>query len=201
MLIQTKQRLTAADIVDNAAFAAMRDAVQTELRQHKVHRRVEVGPYVSFWFESYLTMWWQIQEMLRVEGGGEEQLADELEAYAPLVPNGTNLTATMMIQIPDPVRRTRVLATLGGIEEKVSLVIDGEACAGEAEDDLDRTNAAGKASSVHFFLFQLSEKQRMALKAGPGEVQLRIAHENYNHIAVLSGDQVAALAEDLATSH
>ncbi len=177
----------------------MGDQVQQELREHKSNRRIDVGPHVSVWFESYLTMWWQIHEMLRVEGGGDDQISDELEAYAPLVPDGTNLAATMMIQVPDPVRRARELATLGGIEETVSLDINGEACPGAAEDDLDRTNAAGKASSVHFFLFALNDNQRAALKSGDGEVQLRISHANYNHIAVLSAEQVYCLAGDLAT--
>ncbi|WP_416897746.1 MAG: DUF3501 family protein [Minwuia sp.] len=198
MTIAMKTELTAADIVDNATFDAQRKEKQAELRTHKTHRRVDVGPFASFFFESWFTMWWQIQEMLRVEGGGEEQLADELEAYASLVPNGRNLTATMMLQIADPVRRARELSKLGGIEHAVVLVIGGEEVRGEAEDDLDRTTADGKASSVHFFLFPLSDKQIAALKDGSAEVQLRITHDNYNHIAILSDEQKKALAADLA---
>ncbi|WP_417514509.1 DUF3501 family protein [Minwuia sp.] len=198
MLIEQKFSLTADDIVSNEVFEGQRAEKQAELRTHKKDRRIDVGPFASFFFESYFTMWWQIQEMLRVEGGGEAQLADELEAYASLVPNGRNLTATMMLQIADPVRRARELATLGGIEETVKLVIDGEEVAGEAEDDLDRTTADGKASSVHFFLFELSDGQIKALKDGTAEVQLRITHPSYNHIAILTADQKKSLAGDLA---
>lgn len=193
----SKTELTAADIIPNDVFEAQRKERQAELRDHKKHRRIDVGPFSSFFFESWFTMWWQTQEMLRVEGGGDEQMADELQAYAPMVPGGRNLSATMMIQIEDSVRRARELATLGGIEHEVSLVIGGEAVKAEAEDDLDRTNADGKASSVHFFLFPLSDDQIAAMKDNSTEVQLRISHPNYNHIAVLSTDQKAALAQDL----
>ena len=197
MTITLKTELTADDILENAAFEAQRKERQAELRAHKANRRTDVGPFASFFFESWFTMWWQIQEMLRVEGGGAEQLADELEAYAPLVPGGRNLSATMMLQIADPVRRARELSMLGGIEHCVSLVIGGEEVKGQADDDLDRTNADGKASSVHFFLFPLSDSQIAALKSGEAEVQLRIGHENYNHIAILTEAQKAELARDL----
>jgi hypothetical protein len=192
-----KTTLTAEDIVSNEAFATQRKDKQTELRAHKTHRRIDVGPFATFFFESWFTMWWQTQEMLRVEGGGAEQMADELTAYAPMVPSGRNLSATMMLQIEDEVRRSRELATLGGIEHQVSLVIGGEPVKAESEDDLDRTNAAGKASSVHFFLFPLTDSQINAMKNRTAEVQLRISHPNYNHIAILNAEQTEALAADL----
>lgn len=197
MLIERKTELKAGDILPVDEFDARRKEFQAELRAHKTHRRVDVGPFVSVYFESYFTMWWQIQEMLRVERGGDEQLADELAAYSPLVPGGRNLTATMMIEIEDGVRRARELSTLGGIEETVSLVIGGEAVKGVADDDVDRTTADGKASSVHFFSFPLTDAQASAMKKGDAEVQLRIAHKNYNHIAILTAEQVKALAGDL----
>lgn len=196
-MIERHTSLQAEHILPPARFDAERTALQAELRAHKQHRRVDVGPFASVFFESYFTMWWQVQEMLRVEGGGAEQLVDELEAYAPLVPSGRTLTATMMLQIEDPVRRHRELSRLGGIEHEVALVINGEAVKGEADDDLDRTNADGKASSVHFFVFSLSDAQAAGLKDGSAEVQLRISHPNYNHMAGLTADQIASLAEDL----
>ncbi len=197
-MIERHLSLKAEHILPPERFNAERSALQAELRTHKQHRRVDVGPFASVFFESYFTMWWQTQEMLRVEGGGAEQLVDELEAYAPLVPSGRTLTATMMLQIEDAVRRHRELSRLGGIEHEVAVVIDGVAVKGEADDDLDRTNADGKASSVHFFIFSLSDAQAAAMKAGTAEVQLRISHPNYNHMAGLTADQIAALAEDLA---
>ena len=198
MQIESKTELKPEDIIPVEAFEARRKELQAELRAHKKHRRVDVGPFCSFYFESYFTMWWQVQEMLRVERGGDAQLADEITAYAPLIPGGRNLTATMMIEIEDPVRRHRELSTLGGIEETVALVIGGETAKGVADDDVDRTTADGKASSVHFFSFPLNEALAAALKKGGAEVQLRIGHRNYNHIAILSPDQVASLAGDLA---
>lgn len=196
-MIERHTSLKAEHIMPPERFSAERSALQAELRAHKLHRRVDVGPFASVFFESYFTMWWQTQEMLRVEGGGAEQLVDELEAYAPLVPSGCTLTATMMLQIEDAVRRQRELSRLGGIEHEVAVVIDGVAVKGEADDDLDRTNADGKASSVHFFIFTLSDAQAAAMKAGTAEVQLRISHPNYNHMAGLTADQIASLAEDL----
>lgn len=196
-MIERKTTLEARDIMPTADFEARRREFQAELRSHKKHRRVDVGPFCSVYFESYFTMWWQVQEMLRVERGGAEQVADEIAAYAPLVPGGRNLAATLMIEIEDPVRRARELTALGGIEHKVALVVAGEAVPGVADDDVDRTTAEGKASSVHFFSFPLTDAQAEAMKLGQAEVQLRISHPNYNHIAVLSPAQVAALAEDL----
>lgn len=197
-MIERKTALVAADILPVADFEARRKEFQAELRSHKQHRRVDVGPFCSVFFESWFTMWWQVQEMLRVERGGAGQLADELEAYAPLVPKGRNLTATMMIQIEDPVRRQRELARLGGIEDGVVLVIDGTDARAQAADDLERTKADGKTSSVHFFDFALTDAQVAALKSGSASVQFAIRHPNYNHMAGLSAEQVAALAADLA---
>lgn len=197
-MIQRKTDLVAADILPVAEFESRRKEFQAELRNHKQHRRLDVGPFCSVYFESWFTMWWQVQEMLRVERGGDEQLADELAAYAPMVPKGRNLSATMMIEIEDPVRRHRELARLGGIEDQVFLVIDGMDARAEAADDLERTNDAGKTSSVHFFHFPLTEAQAAALKSGTATVMFAIRHPNYNHLAGLAAEQVASLAADLA---
>ena len=96
----------------------------------KRNRRVEVGPYVTFYFECCDTMWLQVQEMVYIEKGGAAQVPDELEAYNPLIPNGTELTATFMVEIDDPIRRKRVLDTLGGIEETAFLRVGGETITG-----------------------------------------------------------------------
>ena len=92
----------------------------------KKQRRVEVGPFATFYFENYATMWLQVQEMLRIEKGGDEQIAGELEAYNPLIPQGDELIATLMLEIEDADRRNAVLLTLGGIEETVFLEIGGD---------------------------------------------------------------------------
>jgi len=196
-MITAKPALVRDDILSNDEFMARRKELQQALRAHKADRRLDIGPFTSVYFESYFTMWWQVHEMLRVEQGGEEQIAEELTAYATLVPNGRSLCATMRIEIDEPVRRARELSRLGGIEQTVSLVIGGEAVRGESDDDLDRTNADGKASAVHFFVFNLTDDQAAALKDPATDVQYRISHENYNHTTGLSAAAKASLAADL----
>ena len=136
----------------------------------KRNRRIEVGPYVTFYFESYDTMWLQVQEMVYIEKGGAAQVPDELAAYNPLVPNGNELVATFMIEIDDPDRRQRVLGTLGGIEETAFLRVAGETITAAAEADQDRTTAEGKASSVQFVHFPFTPAQIAAFSKPGTEV-------------------------------
>src|SRR6185437_12062098 len=106
-----KHAITRADILDPAAYARDRRDYKKRVTELKRDRRIEVGPFVTFYFENYDTMWHQIHEMLYIEKGGEQQISDELEAYTPLIPQGQELIATVMIEIEDPMRRARVLAT------------------------------------------------------------------------------------------
>ncbi len=145
---EMKTELTRDDILDMDAYNAVRDERRPAILETKRKRRLQVGPHATFYFECFDTMWYQIQEMLRIEKGGEEQLADELEAYSPLVPKGDELVATVMFEIPDADQRARILGGLGGVEETITLDIGDESIAAEAEQDMDRTSAAGKASSV-----------------------------------------------------
>ncbi len=112
----------------------------------KKNRRVEVGPYATFYFESYESMWLQVQEMLRIEKGGAEQIPGELEAYNPLIPQGSELIATLMLEIDDPNRRERLLRILAGIEEKVFLEFAGARIRATPTDYEDRTTPDGKTS-------------------------------------------------------
>src|SRR3546814_10622155 len=105
---------------------------------------LSVGPFCTFYFENYATMWWQIHEMLYIEKGGEEQIADELAAYAPLIPKGAELVATFMIEVDDAKRRPAVLTQLGGIDEKIVLEFAGHRVAAVPEDDAERTREEGK---------------------------------------------------------
>src|ERR1700712_5868515 len=122
----TTRKITEADILSDQDYAAQRKALRSEAIALKKHRRVEVGPYATFYFENYQTMWLQVQEMLRIEKGGKEQLAGELEAYNPLVPQGDELIATLMLEIEDANRRHNTLLTLGDIEEAVFMEIGGD---------------------------------------------------------------------------
>ena len=193
---QGSHTITAADIMDLAEFEIHRKEMRTALLAKKKLRRIAVGPDAMFYFESYDTMWMQIHEMLRIEKGGEEQLVDELAAYNPMIPKGAELTATLMFEIDDERRRARVLGALGGVEETVFLKIGNEKIFAEAEQDVDRTNADGKASSVQFLHFSFTAAQIEAFKDLATEVVLGIRHEAYPHMAAILAASRAELAHD-----
>lgn len=190
--------ITAADIIDVNTFGAKRKELRAALLPKKKLRRIDVGAHCTFYFESYDSMLFQIQEMLYIEKGGQEQLADELSAYNPLIPNGNELVATMMFEIDDPVRRLNMLLKLGGIEKHVFLQINDEKIYVVPEDDAERTSADGKTSSVHFFHFPLSAAQKTAFKDPDNTVILGSDHPNYGHMSVLSSDTIAELAQDFS---
>jgi len=191
-----RHQLTPADILPWAEYAKDRAEHRKRLTAIKRNRRVEVGPYVTFYFENFDTMWIQVQEMLHIEKGGAAQLADELAAYNPLVPKGKELVATFMIEIDDALRRARVLAQLGGVEETASIEVGGERVVGKAEQDQDRTTSEGKASSVQFVHFPFTEAQIAAFREPNTRVILGLSHPNYSHMAVLSEATRTSLAED-----
>src|SRR5579864_4528317 len=138
------RKITAADILSDRDYAARRNELRGEAIALKRRRRVEVGPFATFYFENYDTMWLQVQEMLRIEKGGTEQIAGELEAYNPLIPQGDELIATLMLEIEDANRRHAMLLTLGGIEETVFLEIGAETVRATPTDYDDRTTPDGK---------------------------------------------------------
>lgn len=188
--------ITPDEVVSMADYEAVRKERRSAVLEIKRRRRVEVGPFATFHFESYDTMWYQIHEMLYIERGGAEQVEGELAAYNPLVPQGRELVATLMLAIDDPVRRERVLATLGGIEHTVTLGLDGEEIAGLQRGEDERTNEAGKTSSVHFLYFPFTAQQIAKFRAPETRVTLGFAHENYGHIAVMQETVRQALAAD-----
>ncbi|MES2255839.1 MAG: DUF3501 family protein [Pseudomonadota bacterium] len=192
----TLRKITEADILSDKDYAAQRKALRSEAIALKKHRRVEVGPYATFYFENYQTMWLQVQEMLRIEKGGKEQLVGELEAYNPLVPQGDELIATLMLEIEDANRRNAALLTLGGIEESIFMQIGGTRIAATPTEYDDRTTPDGKTSSVHWLRFKLTPELIARFKAD--RVVIGIDHRNYGHMAVLADDTRAALARDFA---
>lgn len=197
MTTTRKREITRADILPMPEYTKRRIELRRAVVALKKPRRVEVGPVATFYFECYETMLQQIQEMLYIEKGGEEQLADELRAYNPLVPQGRELVATVMFEIDDPVRRTNFLARLGGVEHTAFLKFGAETVAGVPEADQDRTNEAGKASSVQFIHFPMTDAQAAAFKQAGQQVILGFSHAAYGHMAVMSEDARAALAKDL----
>lgn len=180
-----------------ADYARVRAAERSRVSAIKRDRRLEVGPFATFYFENFDTMRHQVHEMLYIERGGEEQLMGELEAYNPLIPNGRELIATVMFEIDEPERRKRILARLGGVEHRARLAIGGEAVAGEAADDQDRTSEEGKASSVHFVYFRLTAAQAAAFKTPGTQVTAGFDHPEYEHMALMPERVRAALAGDL----
>ena len=199
MSTASKRRIELSDIIPMAAYESERKERRKKLVAVKRHRRVEVGPVCTFYFENYETMWHQVHEMLFIEKGGEEQIEDELSAYNPLIPQGRELVATVMFEIDDPVRRKAFLSKLGGVEETAFIEIDGtERILGKPEEDVDRTTAEGKASSVQFIHFPVTDAQAEAMKRSNARVVLGFTQAHYSHMAVLTEETRGALAADLA---
>ena len=192
------REVTKADLIPADEYAKNRKEYRREIVSYKKDRRVSLGPYANFYFESYETMKAQIQEMLHIEKGGEEQLKDELTAYNPLIPNGKELTATLMFEIDNPVSRSAFLSKVGGIEEKVFIKIDGESIKAIPEEDVDRTSAEGKASSVQFIHFKFSDEQIQKFKSDGAEVEIGIDHKEYSHTTKLSSTNLSSLSADFS---
>ena len=191
-----KKQITKADILPPAEYAKRRAAMRSEIVRKKKNRRIEVGPFATFYFECYETMLQQVQEMLHIEKGGAAQIADELSAYNPLIPKGQELVATVMFEIDDPVRRARALARLGGVENTMFIKVGEDKVMGVAEQDQDRTSAEGKASSVQFVHFPFTRGQIEAFRKPGTTVIVGMDHENYAHMAVMPDAVRQELAKD-----
>ena len=191
-----KREIQKQDIMPLDVYIKNRKELRKNIVSFKKDRRIALGPYATFYFESYETMLAQVQEMLYIEKGGNEQLKDELAAYNPLVPNGKELTATLMFEIDNPVSRSVFLSKVGGIEEKVFIKIDGEIVKAVSEEDVDRTSANGKASSVQFIHFQLTDEQIQKFKSKNVDIELGIDHKEYSHITKLSLENINSLLAD-----
>tara|TARA_X000000950_G_scaffold153172_1_gene188157 strand:- start:38 stop:631 length:594 start_codon:yes stop_codon:yes gene_type:complete len=190
------REVTKADLIPAEDYSKNRKAYRKEIVAYKKDRRVSLGPYANFYFESYETMKAQIQEMLHIEKGGDEQLKDELAAYNPLIPKGKELVATLMFEIDNPLSRAEFLNKVGGIEEKIFLKIDNEKIKSVPEQDVDRTSAEGKASSVQFIHFEFSDDQIKKFKDFSNDVIIGIDHEMYAHTSKLTEANKKSLALD-----
>jgi hypothetical protein len=195
-LPRTRRLLTRADILPFDEYAKIRRQRRAGISELKRRRRVEVGPFATFYFENFDTMWQQVQEMLYIEKGGKAQIKDEISAYNPLIPQGNELVATVMFEIEDPTRRARELARLGGIENHVFVEIGGDRLRGEPHPTRENTSPDGKASSVQFLRFLFSPKQVTAFTAPGARVLVGFDHPNYRHMATLPEPVRAALSED-----
>ncbi len=198
VLMTRKTEITRDDIMDMAEYARIRKERRRETIARKKLRRLAIGPDATVHFEDYDSMWLQVHEMLYIEKGGEEQIVDELAAYNPLIPKGRELVCTVLFEIDDPDRRARFLAGVGGIEETMFIRVDGTEITGESEEDVDRTSADGKASSVQFIHFPFTDAQAEAFRRPGAEVVVGFRHPGYGHMVMLSEETRAALAEDFA---
>jgi len=193
-----KKEILKEDIMPLDVYTKNRKELRQNIVNFKKDRRIALGPYATFYFESYETMLAQVQEMLYIEKGGDEQLKDELTAYNPLIPDGKELTATLMFEIDNPVSRAAFLNKVGGIEEKVFIKIDGESIRATPEEDVDRTSAEGKASSVQFIHFKLNDEQIQKFKSYNVDVEIGIDHKEYSHTTKLSIANLSSLSADFS---
>lgn len=178
-------------------YSRERSRIRAEVIEHKLRRRVPLGEHITLMFEDEMTIRYQVQEMLRVERIFEDHaIREELEAYNPLIPDGQNLKATMMIEYPDPHDRATALGRLIGVEDRVWLMVADQSVFADADEDLDRESAE-KTSAVHFLRFQLPAGMLSALKGG-AKMQIGIAHEAYEAATNIPPHIRDALLRDLA---
>ena len=196
MMPKDKKEIQKSDIMPLDIYTKQRKELRKNIVDFKKNRRISLGPYATFYFESYETMLAQVQEMLYIEKGGDEQLKDELTAYNPLIPNGTELIATLMFEIDNPISRAAFLSKVGGIENNVFMKIDGEKVKAVPEEDVDRTSSDGKASSVQFIHFKLNDTQINKFKIFSHNIEIGIDHKEYSHTTKLSKITIESLSAD-----
>ena len=195
--MQLTGRITPDNLMTLEAYSKWRKQHKPEVIAHRKLRSVPLGEHVTVQFESELTMRYQIQEMLRIEKVFEEEgIQSEIDTYAPLVPDGSNWKATMLIEYPDANERKRELGRLIGIEDRMFVEVEGHARVyALADEDLDRENE-DKTSSVHFLRFEFTPAMREAVKAGAA-VKLGCDHTNYPAHVTIGAETLASLAGDL----
>ena len=196
IMSKEKKQIEKSDLIPESIYAKSRKQIRKELLEFKKKRRIALGPYATFYFESFETMLAQVQEMLHIEKGGDEQLKDELIAYNPLVPNGKELVATLMFEIDNPVSRAAFLSKVGGIENKIFMKIDNETVEAVPELDVDRTSDEGKASSVQFIHFEFNDDQILKFKSKTASIKLGIEHKEYAHTTTMTIDNIKSLSSD-----
>ena len=190
------EKLTRQDLFSLEHYAERRDAMRREAIAHKKNRRISVGEHIRLLFEDRVTIQYQVQEMLRVERIFEVKgIQDELDAYNPLIPDGDNWKATMLIEYEDVAERQRQLASLKGVEDRVYVEVGGRRVYAIADEDLERENAE-KTSSVHFLRFQFDADALGALPAA-NAVRIGVDHPQYTSAVELEAAQRQALVAEL----
>lgn len=192
------EKLEASQLLSLEQYYKERADFRARVLAHKRNRQVRLGPSATLYFEDRLTIQYQVQEMLRIERIFEaEGIEDELAAYNPLIPDGTNLKATLMIEVPDVEERRRVLVELAGFEDSVYAQVGGfDRVMAIADEDLERTDE-NKTSAVHFVRFEFSDAMRLALE-NDAPLKFGVAYPKYRHEADVAGTQLASLVADFA---
>ena len=185
-----------SDIYTREQYKHKRRSLREKMVSRKKFRRLNVGPYITFYFENKATIIHQINEMVYIENGGDEQVKDEILAYKSLIPNGKELVATLMVEIDSPTKRAEFLASMGGFEETIYIKINDKVIIGKAELDVDRTTADGKASSVQFVHFEFDEQSIKYFRENKKDITISINHENYKHSTVIGKEHVSELIND-----
>jgi len=195
--MQVTGKITAGNLMTLEAYSKYRKANKAAVMAHRRLRSVRLGEHINVQFESETSIRYQIQEMLRIEKIFEEEgIEQEIEAYAPLVPDGSNWKATVMLEYPDVNERKRELARLIGVEDRLFVEVEGHARVyAIADEDMARENDE-KTSAVHFVRFELSPAMCAAVKAGAG-VKLGCDHTNYPAHVTIPAETLASLASDL----
>jgi hypothetical protein len=195
--MQLTGHITPESLMTLEAYSKFRKNHKAEVLAHRKLRSVHLGEHITLQFESETTIRYQIQEMLRIEKIFEEEgIQQEIDAYAPLVPEGSNWKATMLIEYPDVNERKRELARLIGVEDRMFIEVEGHARVyAIADEDLDRENDE-KTSAVHFVRFEFDAATKAALKAG-ASAKLGCDHTNYPAHTTIAEDALASLAGDL----
>ena len=184
------------DIYERNEYINKRPQLRKEIVSRKRKRRIDVGPYVTLYFENRDTIVHQINEMVFIENGGQEQIKEEILAYKSLIPNGKELIATVMVEIDNPLKRSEILSKMGGFEETFIIKIGDTMIKGKAELDVDRTTADGKASSVQFVHFDFKEEDIKEFRNSHTKVELSINHQAYAHSTILQDETKNELSLD-----
>jgi hypothetical protein len=191
-----KTQLTKQDLLSLEEFTKIRAQKRQETLEIKKNRRVPLGAEATLFFENFDTLWWQIQEMLYIEKGGDAQMEDELLAYNPLLPQGQELVATFMIEIDDPIRRAQVLGMLGGIEHHLCLRFAGHSLKAVPEEDPNRTTESGKTSAIHFVHWAFTEEQITDFSRPQQDIIVEITHPHFSFKTLMTENARAALQGD-----
>ena len=191
------KKIDSSDIMNIEDYIRDRKNLRQNLVSIKKDRRLSLGPHATLYFENFFTMKAQIQEMLYIEKGGNEQLKDELEAYNPLIPQGDEIVATFMFEIDSPITRKNVLTQLGGVENQVYISVNDEKIYATPEDDTERTDVYGKTSSVHFLHFKMNTEQVKNFKNKNIDVEIGTDHQKYLHKTTMLTETRASLINDL----